>query len=39
MTDDAYPIAIEVVATASPLPGAKEGMAAFLEKRHPVWPD
>ncbi|MGQ0841252.1 enoyl-CoA hydratase-related protein [Actinokineospora sp.] len=36
---DAYAIAVEVMAAASQLPGAKEGMAAFLEKRHPVWPD
>jgi enoyl-CoA hydratase/carnithine racemase len=36
---DAYAIAIEVMAAASQLPGAKEGMAAFLEKRPPVWPD
>ncbi|UGT38964.1 enoyl-CoA hydratase-related protein [Nocardia yamanashiensis] len=36
---DAYAIAIEVMAAASQLPGAKEGMQAFLEKRQPVWPD
>jgi enoyl-CoA hydratase/carnithine racemase len=36
---DAYAIAVEVMASASQLPGAKEGMAAFLAKRHPVWPD
>jgi enoyl-CoA hydratase/carnithine racemase len=36
---DAYAIALEVMASASQLPGAKEGMAAFLEKRHPEWPD
>ncbi|MBN6034317.1 enoyl-CoA hydratase-related protein [Amycolatopsis sp. 195334CR] len=36
---DAYTIALEVMAAASQLPGAKEGMAAFLEKRHPSWPD
>jgi enoyl-CoA hydratase/carnithine racemase len=36
---DAYTIAVEVMAAASQLPGAKEGMAAFLEKRRPVWPD
>jgi enoyl-CoA hydratase/carnithine racemase len=36
---DAYAIALEVMAGASQLPGAREGMAAFLEKRHPVWPD
>ncbi|PXY26778.1 enoyl-CoA hydratase [Prauserella sp. PE36] len=37
--DDAYAIAIEVMASASQLPGAREGMAAFLEKRKPNWPD
>ncbi|WP_026421415.1 enoyl-CoA hydratase-related protein [Actinokineospora inagensis] len=36
---DAYAIALEVMAAASQLPGANEGMAAFLEKRDPVWPD
>jgi enoyl-CoA hydratase/carnithine racemase len=36
---DAYAIALEVMAAASQLPGAREGMAAFLEKRSPVWPD
>ncbi|MDN5790257.1 MAG: enoyl-CoA hydratase-related protein [Micrococcales bacterium] len=36
---DAYVIAVEVMAAASQLAGAKEGMAAFLEKRHPKWPD
>src|SRR5262245_3849415 len=36
---DAYTIAQEVMASASQLPGAQEGMAAFLEKRPPVWPD
>ncbi|MFD9895778.1 enoyl-CoA hydratase-related protein [Amycolatopsis sp. NPDC059027] len=36
---DAYTIALEVMAAASQLPGAREGMAAFLEKRHPSWPD
>ncbi len=36
---DAYGIAVEVMASVSQLPGAREGMAAFLEKRHPVWPD
>lgn len=36
---DAYAIAVEVMAAASQLPGAHEGMAAFLEKRHPNWPD
>ncbi|MFI5608977.1 enoyl-CoA hydratase-related protein [Amycolatopsis sp. NPDC051903] len=36
---DAYAIAVEVMASASQLPGAREGMAAFLEKRKPEWPD
>ncbi|WP_067891442.1 enoyl-CoA hydratase-related protein [Nocardia vaccinii] len=36
---DAYALAVEVMAAASQLPGAREGMAAFLEKRPPVWPD
>ena len=36
---DAYGIAVEVMAAASQLPGAVEGMNAFLEKRSPVWPD
>jgi enoyl-CoA hydratase/carnithine racemase len=36
---DAYAIALEVMAAMSQTPGAREGMAAFLEKRHPVWPD
>jgi enoyl-CoA hydratase/carnithine racemase len=36
---DAYLVALEVMASASQLPGAQEGMAAFLEKRSPVWPD
>ncbi|MBP2323226.1 enoyl-CoA hydratase/carnithine racemase [Kibdelosporangium banguiense] len=36
---DAYAIALEVMAAASQLPGAKEGMASFLQKRPPVWPD
>jgi hypothetical protein len=27
------------MASASQLPGAREGMAAFLEKRPAVWPD
>jgi enoyl-CoA hydratase/carnithine racemase len=36
---DAYAIALEVMASASQLPDAKEGMAAFLEKRPPVWQD
>ena len=36
---DAYAIAVEVMASVSQSPGAREGMAAFLEKRRPVWPD
>lgn len=36
---DAYTIAQEVMASASQLPGAAEGMAAFLDKRKPDWPD
>ncbi|WP_116203173.1 enoyl-CoA hydratase-related protein [Amycolatopsis circi] len=36
---DAYGIAVEVMASASQLPGAREGMAAFLEKRKPDWTD
>ncbi len=36
---DAYDIALPAMAAASQLAGAREGMAAFLEKRHPVWPD
>jgi enoyl-CoA hydratase/carnithine racemase len=36
---DAYTLAVEVMAAASQLPGAREGMSAFLEKRSPVWPD
>lgn len=36
---DAYAIALEVMASAAQLPGAREGMAAFLEKRAPDWPD
>jgi enoyl-CoA hydratase/carnithine racemase len=36
---DAYGISVEVMAAASQLPGALEGMSSFLEKRPPVWPD
>ncbi|GEL18959.1 enoyl-CoA hydratase-related protein [Pseudonocardia asaccharolytica] len=36
---DAYDIAVEVMASMSQAAGAKEGMAAFLEKRRAVWPD
>jgi len=35
---DAYMYAIEVMASASQTDHAKEGMNAFVEKRHPVWP-
>ncbi|MFD7653668.1 enoyl-CoA hydratase-related protein [Actinosynnema sp. NPDC059797] len=36
---DAYAIALEVMAAASQTDAAKEGMAAFLEKRPAVWTD
>jgi enoyl-CoA hydratase/carnithine racemase len=36
---DAYEIAVPVMAAASQIPGAREGMAAFLQKRSPVWLD
>jgi enoyl-CoA hydratase/carnithine racemase len=36
---DAYATAVEVMAAASQLDGAREGMASFLEKRSPVWTD
>ncbi|MEU6562256.1 enoyl-CoA hydratase-related protein [Nocardia nova] len=36
---DAYTLAVEVMAAASQLAGAREGMEAFLTKRSPVWPD
>jgi enoyl-CoA hydratase/carnithine racemase len=36
---DAYGIAVEVMASASQLDGAREGMSSFLEKRPPVWTD
>ena len=36
---DAYTQAVEVMAAASQLDGAREGMAAFLGKRHAVWTD
>ncbi len=36
---DAYGIAIPVMAAMSQSAAAKEGMAAFLEKRHAVWPE
>ncbi|MFC6093339.1 enoyl-CoA hydratase-related protein [Saccharothrix lopnurensis] len=36
---DAYAIALEVMAAASQTDAAREGMAAFLEKRPAVWTD
>ncbi|MEX5716754.1 enoyl-CoA hydratase-related protein [Geodermatophilus maliterrae] len=36
---DAYATAIEVMAAASQIDGAREGMRSFLEKRPPVWTD
>ena len=36
---DAYAIAAEAMAAASQTAGAREGQAAFLQKRHPVWVD
>ncbi|MEJ3657119.1 enoyl-CoA hydratase-related protein [Actinomycetes bacterium KLBMP 9759] len=36
---DAYAIAMEVMASLSQSSAAKEGMASFLEKRKPQWPD
>ncbi len=36
---DAYAIAVPVMAALSQSASAKEGMAAFLEKRRAVWPD
>src|SRR4051812_23930454 len=36
---DAYGTAVEVMAAASQLDGAHEGMTAFLEKRPAVWTD
>jgi enoyl-CoA hydratase/carnithine racemase len=36
---DAYGIAVEVMAAASQLDGAREGMSSFLGKRRPVWTD
>ncbi len=37
--DDAYALAIEVMAAASQTADAVEGRDAFLEKRQPVWQD
>ncbi|WP_018157289.1 enoyl-CoA hydratase-related protein [Demetria terragena] len=36
---DAYAMAAEAMAAASQSAGAREGMTAFLEKRHPEWTD
>ena len=36
---DAYAIAVEVMAAAAATPAAREGRAAFLGKRAPVWTD
>jgi enoyl-CoA hydratase/carnithine racemase len=35
--DEAYDLAVAVMAGASQLPDAQEGMRAFVEKRPPVW--
>ncbi len=37
--DDAYRYAVEVMAMTSQTPAAREGIAAFLEKRKPAWPE
>jgi enoyl-CoA hydratase/carnithine racemase len=37
--DDAYRYAVEVMAMTSQTPSAREGVAAFLEKRKPQWPE
>ena len=36
---DAYSIALDAMAAASQTPGAAENIAAFLDKRRPVWTD
>ncbi|MEO7125924.1 MAG: enoyl-CoA hydratase-related protein [Nakamurella sp.] len=36
---DAYSIACESMTAAAQTPGAREGITAFVEKRHPVWSD
>ncbi|GGX97818.1 enoyl-CoA hydratase-related protein [Streptomyces anandii] len=36
---DAYEIACEVMADSSQSPAAREGIASFLEKRKPEWPE
>jgi len=35
---DAYRLAVEVMASTSQTDSAREGIAAFLEKRPPSWP-
>jgi enoyl-CoA hydratase/carnithine racemase len=35
--DEAYRYAVQVMAEASQHPDAQEGVAAFLDKRHPIW--
>jgi enoyl-CoA hydratase/carnithine racemase len=35
----AYAYASEVISANGVMPVAREGMAAFLEKRDPIWPD
>lgn len=35
---DGYALALEVMAATSQTPEAREGIAAFLEKRRPAWP-
>jgi len=35
----AYAYAVEVMAAASQTPAAREGVQAFLDKRHPDWPE
>lgn len=37
--EEAYAVALAAMADASQTPSAREGMAAFLEKRPAVWPD
>jgi len=36
---DAYALACQAMTASSQIAGAKEGMAAFLDKRHPNWTD
>ena len=35
----AYAYASEVISVSGVMPVAREGMAAFVEKRDPVWPE